>query len=159
MRRSDRGVTDPAGLAAILSRGMVCQVAFLGEPYPYVVPLNYGFEREDGQFILYFHGAGEGEKVDRMRRDPHVAFCVLGGHSVFGREDGCSYSMAYESVMGEGIFKEVAPEKKAHALTALMRQVAPDKRFSFTEAELSAVAVWQLEVQTITGKRRAGPTA
>lgn len=41
--------------------------------YPYAVPVNYVYE--DGK--LWFHGAKSGHKLDPIRRDPKVSFCVV----------------------------------------------------------------------------------
>lgn len=41
--------------------------------YPYAVPVNYVYE--DGK--LWFHGTKSGHKLDAIRRDPKVSFCVV----------------------------------------------------------------------------------
>lgn len=45
--------------------------------YPYGVPLNHFYNEEDGK--IYFHGAKFGHRVDAVRRDPKVSYCVYGG--------------------------------------------------------------------------------
>ena len=45
--------------------------------YPYGVPINHFYNEEDGR--LYFHGARIGHRVDAVRRDPRVSYCVYGG--------------------------------------------------------------------------------
>ena len=67
MRRKDRELKDMADIVSIAKRETVCTVAFHDEPCPYLIPLNYGAEVEDGKLILYFHGAKEGTKLDRIR--------------------------------------------------------------------------------------------
>lgn len=42
--------------------------------YPYTIPLDFYYDEENGR--IYFHGAGEGHKIDAIRRDPKVCFCV-----------------------------------------------------------------------------------
>ena len=44
--------------------------------YPYGVPINHYYCEEDGK--LYFHGADFGHRVDAIRRDPKVSYCVFG---------------------------------------------------------------------------------
>lgn len=44
------------------------------EGYPYALPINYYYHRETGR--IYFHGAGEGHKIDAIRRCDKVSFCV-----------------------------------------------------------------------------------
>ena len=54
MRRKDRELKDMADIVSIAKRETVCTVAFHDEPCPYLIPLNYGAEVEDGKLILYF---------------------------------------------------------------------------------------------------------
>lgn len=41
--------------------------------YPYIVPLNYGYEMTDDQLIVYTHFMKKGKKLDLMRRDHRVS--------------------------------------------------------------------------------------
>ena len=45
--------------------------------YPYGVPINHFYNDEDGK--LYFHGAKFGHRVDAVKSDPKVSYCVYGG--------------------------------------------------------------------------------
>lgn len=44
--------------------------------YPYGVPINHYYDEETGK--LYFHGADFGHRVDAIKRDPKVSYCVYG---------------------------------------------------------------------------------
>lgn len=50
MRRGERAIESKDGQKAILEHCRVCSLAFSGDEYPYVIPLNYGFcvERRPG---------------------------------------------------------------------------------------------------------------
>ena len=92
MRRRDREIADLANIEDILQRGQAASIA-CGGGAPYVIPMSYGFAREDGRFTLYLHGAGEGEKIERIKADPRAAFTVFTGNAVYGSgETACSYS-------------------------------------------------------------------
>ena len=153
MRRKDREVTSPDEIAAILAASNVCRVAWQGETYPYIVPLNYGFTHENGRFTLYFHCAQEGEKLKHTRRNPRVAFEVDGAHAIRGQESACSYTMEYESVTGHGILTEVEASGREAGMQLLMRQIVPGKAFTFTPNDLAHVTVLRLDVESISGKR------
>lgn len=43
--------------------------------YPYAIPLNQYYSREDGK--LYFHGAREGLKLELLQQNPRVCFTVM----------------------------------------------------------------------------------
>ena len=42
--------------------------------YPYGVPVNQYYDEETGK--IYFHGAGEGHKIDAIRKNDKVSLCV-----------------------------------------------------------------------------------
>lgn len=44
--------------------------------YPYGVPVNHYYDEETGR--LYFHGAKLGHRVDAIKRNPKVSYCVYG---------------------------------------------------------------------------------
>lgn len=43
--------------------------------YPYGIPMNHWYNEEDGK--LYFHGAGEGHKIDSVKRCGKASYCVM----------------------------------------------------------------------------------
>ena len=47
MRQSKRQVTDKATICAMLDAIDTIHVAMHDEPFPYVVPLNFGYDWED----------------------------------------------------------------------------------------------------------------
>ena len=70
MRRQDRAVDDPTIIKAFLHRCKMVTLAIHDEPFPYIVPLSYGYEVNDDGLIFYFHGAAEGHKVDLYEKNP-----------------------------------------------------------------------------------------
>lgn len=154
MRRTDREITDTNQLEAIIKQCKVCHVAFHDDAYPYLLPLNFGYMRMGDAFMLYFHGAHEGEKHQRMQKDPRVSFAMECNMQLHEAKQGCGFTMAYESIIGHGIMSYVADDGKHSALEAVMRQYVPDTPFTFTPPALSSVTVMQLDVQKMTGKRR-----
>jgi nitroimidazol reductase NimA-like FMN-containing flavoprotein (pyridoxamine 5'-phosphate oxidase superfamily) len=43
--------------------------------YPYAFPLDFYYDESDGK--LYFHGAKQGNKVDLLKQNNKVSFCVM----------------------------------------------------------------------------------
>ena len=64
MRRSDREITDFQELITVMRGCDVCRLALHDEPYPYILPLNFGLEVDGETVRLYFHGANTGTKYD-----------------------------------------------------------------------------------------------
>ena len=50
MRRGERAIESKDGQKAILEHCRVCSLAFSGDEYPYVIPLNYGFVWNEAVF-------------------------------------------------------------------------------------------------------------
>ncbi len=153
MRRRDREITDSSRIAEILQAGQAVSIAFGGET-PYVIPMSYGFACKEGRFTLYMHGAGEGEKIERVKADPRAAFTVFTGNQVYGEGSlGCTYSTSFDSVCGAGRIRLLeADEEKRKGLAAIMAHVAPGKAFTFEDGMVRSTCVMALDVETITGK-------
>lgn len=153
MRRSDREITDFQEIAAVIEKCEVCRLAMHDEEYPYIVPVNYGMRLEDGRIVLYFHGAMEGKKYELMERDPKVCFEVDCNHGLYTSEEKGNCTMAYESVIGFGMIRQIPDEEKYEALRILMAHYHKED-FTFNQAVMPNTRVWKLEVESCTGKRR-----
>ncbi|MDR3248277.1 MAG: pyridoxamine 5'-phosphate oxidase family protein [Treponema sp.] len=159
MRRSDREVTDIDEKLGIISRCKVCRLAMIDQTVepsePYIVPLNFGYEYADGVLFLYFHGAGEGRKVNILSIGGRVCFEMDGAHKLIVGPQDCSYSFAYESVIGKGPVEFIDdPAGKARGLALLMRhQTGEDREFSFDDAALSKTTVFRVRAEEWSAKR------
>ena len=128
-------------------------LSFAGDT-PYAVPMSYGFEERDGRFALYLHGAQEGEKWTRARKDNRAAFAVYRTMGAIEGDTACAHSVAYESVCGSGTLHELTGEDKRRGLEVLMAHIAPGRMLPYDEAMMQGTAVWRLDVERISGKRR-----
>jgi nitroimidazol reductase NimA-like FMN-containing flavoprotein (pyridoxamine 5'-phosphate oxidase superfamily) len=156
MRRSDREIKDTAEIIAVIQAHKVCRLALADGDTPYIVPLNYGYECAGDNLTLYFHGAGEGKKIDIIKKNPHVCFEMDGEHKLTPGETDCEYGFDFASVIGFGTaaFIEDTAEK-VRALQILMRhQTGEDREFSFAAPHLAAVTVFKVVSASFTGKRR-----
>ena len=76
MRRSPQALSREE-IVDVLNKETRGVLSVIGDDgYPYGVPLNHYYSEEDGK--LYFHGANFGHRVDAIRRDPKVSYCVFG---------------------------------------------------------------------------------
>lgn len=154
MRRADREITDFDELIAVMRGCDVCRLALHDEPYPYILPLNFGLEADGGTVRLYFHGADTGTKYDLIARNPNASFEMDRGHGLILDDEHGNCTMTYESVIGQGRITVVPDADKEHALRVLMAQYrAPD--FPFSTAVIPRTTVLCLTVEHMTGKRRA----
>lgn len=160
MRRKDRELTDMGEIMEIVARENVCCVAFCDETYPYIIPINYGAQMEDGKPVLYFHGAAEGTKLERIKANPHVSFAIISNEQVHVHVDAaCSSTESFESVCGNGCAEILTGiEERKKGLAVIMNHIGRPQGASFDEnsfpdAAVKATAVWKITVDTITGKR------
>lgn len=154
MRRTDREVTGLEEICSILSRCESGALALVDGDRPYAVPVSFGFEQDGASAAIYFHCAGEGKKLDLIRKNPNACFTADCSHRLIGHGEACSFSFEYESVVARGRLRFVEDaDGKRHALSLIMRQYAPKREFEFPDAEISRVTVLRLEAGELTGKR------
>lgn len=167
MRRSKREITSASELRDVIGRARVLRVGFVDDEGMAVVPMNYGFEwnlASDGNSqelpTFWLHSAGEGRKAEAWASSPEVALELDVEGGVIGGDFSCAYSFAYESVMAWGRIRSVAsPAEKLRGLTAIMAHMAPDAPVHFSDEAVAHVAVWRIDVERISGKRREGMPA
>jgi nitroimidazol reductase NimA-like FMN-containing flavoprotein (pyridoxamine 5'-phosphate oxidase superfamily) len=156
MRRQDREIQGVEEKLRVINTCKVCRLGMAENNEPYIVPLNFGYEYENGALTLYFHSAREGKKIDILKNNPRVCFEMDAGHALIEGDTACGYGCAYESVAGFGRieFLEEAGEKR-RALNLLMKHQTGRGDFVFDDDRLNAAAVYKMAVAAFTGKRRA----
>lgn len=156
-RHPERGSHDPAVVHAILDAAPVCQVAFVAEGRPHLIPVLHWREGDR----LYVHAARGGRlaRVLAEGAEACVAVTLLDG-LVLARS-AFSHSMNYRSVVVYGRFAEVAdPAAKAARLEALFHRLLPGRWAQCrppSVAELAATAVLELPLAESVAKVRCGP--
>lgn len=155
LRRKDREITGDTAIENILDRCDVCRIALNGpEGYPYIVPLNFGWEKQDGAYVFYFHCAKAGTKLDLLRADGRCAFELDAGHKLLWAEDPAETGMAYESVCGLGRITEVlSPEEKLRGLRRLLYQYTGEEETPLKEHAVNGVTVLRMEVLELRAKK------
>ena len=143
MRQKNREVSNREELLEIMRRCDVCRLALNNEGYPYIVPMNFGLSVDEDKM-----------KLDLIRKDNRASFEMDGKHQLQYFEEQGYCTMAYESVIGSGTIRFLSDKEKEQALRALMDQYHPGKNAYFNPAAISRTAVYVLEVESITGKRK-----
>lgn len=153
MRRKDREIKDFDKILQIMRQCDSCVLALNDDGFPYMVPLNFGMNIEDGQLYLYFHCAMQGKKLDLIRKDNRATFEMDCDHNFILYDERMSCTMGYSSVVGHGIIEFVEEEKKYEALKILMRQYHAED-FQFNKDMIKVTTVLKMKVLDITGKHR-----
>lgn len=153
MRRSDREIKDFDEIVEVIKKCEICRLALNDEEYPYILPLNFGMQLEDGKIVFYFHGATEGKKYDLIARNNKASFEMdCSTKLVTILEDG-NCTMEYESVIGQGTVEILPDEEKERALDILMKHYHKED-FPYNKAVIPRTTVFKMTVDTCTGKRR-----
>lgn len=149
MRRFKQALT-PEECAAVLERNTAGVLAVTGDGgCPYAVPMSYVWR--EGR--VYFHWAVAGHKLDAIRAEPRVSFCVVDQDRIVPEK----YTTYYRSVILFGTARVVDdPAEKRRAIEALGAKYRPG-----FEAELAAEidGSWdrflmvELNPDRITGKQ------
>ena len=157
MTKRERQITDEKKIKDILDKGKVLHLGLAVDNEPYVVPMNYGYMKDDGRLVLYLHSALRGKKLDMIRANPKVFFEIDCDLLPFESELPCQYGLSYSSVMGKGtalIVEDVEEKKKA---MSLLMKAQTGKEFSFEDRLVSVVAVIRIDVESYTAKHRPVP--
>ena len=147
MRRKKQQLSE-AECAQILERGKTGVLAVVGDGgYPYTVPVNYVYT--GGK--IYFHGAKTGRKIDAIRADGKVSFCVIDRDDV----DAEKMTTLYSSVVLFGRARVLEYEGEIYrAAEALGLKYNSDR--AAVEAEIrrewSGLNCFEITIEHMTGK-------
>lgn len=149
MRRQEREVKDSLVLEDIIKKSMVCRVAFHGDEFPYVLPMNFGYKDN----ALYFHCAKEGKKIDLIRQNNKVAFEITQDSKLVTGEASCQWTTEYRSVFGTGIVEILTDnEEKIKGLDVLMQHHGKMDN-SYVPKLLDRLTVLKLNISSWSGKQ------
>ena len=154
MRKSDREIKSKEEIIDIIKRCDVIRLAFNNGDYPYILPLNFGFEVKNDKVIFYLHSALEGTKVDIMKKDNRASFEMDTKHELQYYEENGYCTMSYESIIGRGRIRILPEDEKMNALKKLMGHYHKSEDTYFNPAAISRTLVYSLEVEEMTAKRK-----
>lgn len=117
--------------------------------YPYAVPLSFAYA--DGE--IYFHCAKSGHKLDAIKNNPRVSFCVTAQDDV----QPAAFTTHYKSVIVFGKAEIIEDEKEIYsAVKLLSEKYSPDylkesdEEYEKFRKSLCAV---KITAEHITGKK------
>ena len=149
MRRKKKQISADAA-EALLEQSRRGVLAVNGDDgYPYAIPVNYLFDRENGK--IYFHGSSAGHKADALRACDKVCFTVYGNECV--REDAWAPYLQSAVVFGRCRFLE-AGEDAAAILKRLAMKYYPSEQLADEEIAQagSAAQIFEIEIEHLSGK-------
>ncbi|MDR1865007.1 MAG: GNAT family N-acetyltransferase [Bacteroidales bacterium] len=150
MRRGDRTMENEKA-RELLRNGeygllSVCSI----NGYGYGVPLNYALSDES----IYFHCALEGFKMENIRYNNRVSFCVTGRTHILPER----FTTLYESVLVFGrITVELSDAERMKALELLVQKYSPQHVAAskdYIHASFHKTRVLRLDMEHLSGKER-----
>ena len=154
MRRSDREVTERSEILRIIEACDALHLAFMDGEYPYVLPMNFGYEDDGEKLTIYFHGAKDGRKLELIKNDPHAAFSMSCAHELLPGKVPCATTFKYMSVCGKGLLRMVEGDERMHALSVIMAHYDREQAHEFEAKHANAVSIFKMDVESFTGKSR-----
>ena len=150
MRRTDKEITDRVTINHILDEAPVLHLALVDGDWPYLVPVNFGYQDD----AIYIHCAREGKKLELVRKNNRVSFQSETGVEIVHKSIPSKCSTHFKSVAGRGRISVVdSDEEKRLGLTLLMRHYDREAgdELDFGPC-LDEVCILKIEIESITGK-------
>lgn len=150
MRRSKQALTEDecARLLNTETRGVLSMIGDDG--YPYGIPINHYYSREDN--ALYFHGCKIGHRVDAIKNEPKVSYCVYGSDAK--ADDSWSYYVDSVVIFGKAYPVEDYDEMIRISKAISARFPVPE---GYVEGEIQkdgpATLCIKVDIEHMTGKR------
>ena len=155
-RLPQRGEYDRQTIYDILDEGLICQVGFVVEGQPFVIPTAYG--RVDDR--LYLHGSPASRMLRTLKEGVEVCLTVTLLDGLVLARSAFHHSMNYRSVVvfGRATLVEDA-EEKLEALKAFTEHVMRDRWAQVrppNRQELMGTLVLALPLTEASAKMRSG---
>ena len=134
----------------ILTRNNSGVLAVQGdEGYPYTVPMNYFYQ--DGK--IYFHTKQTGHKMDAIKKDAKVSFCVIERDQFISEE----YTNHYRSAIAFGKARVLEDEQEIYEYSLMWAEKlcsseTPKHREEVVKRRLPTLGMIVMEIEHVTGK-------
>ena len=154
-RLSDRGHYDRSTIDAILDAQLMCQIGFVWQGRPHVIPTLYG---RDGDRVL-FHGSALSRMLEAVQQGPEICFSVTILDALVLARSAFHHSANYRSVVLYGrAYLIDGDDAKNEALRKISEHFLPgrwDECRPPNAGELKATTVLALDIVEGAAKIRA----
>lgn len=152
-----RAVTDRAALHAVLDAGLICQLGFVADGAPVVIPTGYGRSGD----TLYVHGSTGAASLRAAAGGAEVCVNVTLLDGIVYSRAVFHFSVNYRSAVVHGRAVPVADRAaKLAALRVITEHIAPgswEYAREPNQRELAATAVLAIDLTEAAVKIRTGP--
>ncbi len=152
-----RGYYDADTVYKILDNDFICQVGFVFNEYPVVIPTIYGRKAD----VIYFHGASVSRMLVTMEKGVNISINVTQTDGIVLARSAFHHSLNYHSVTVFGKADLVIDaQERIEALKIVSDHIIPGRWEEArlpNEKELKATKVLKLSLSEASAKIRTGP--
>jgi nitroimidazol reductase NimA-like FMN-containing flavoprotein (pyridoxamine 5'-phosphate oxidase superfamily) len=155
-RAPHKGSFDRDTIYGILDACLICQIGFVHNGSPVVVPTIHG---RDGD-LLYFHGSPASRMLRTLQTGTEIAVSATLLDGLVLARSLFHSSMHYRSVTIFGTARETDEDEKLHGLKVITDRTLPgrwDHARRPSEKELKATAVLAVPITEASAKISSGP--
>lgn len=157
--RQDRSMNDEAWMTAFLHQAPMATIATSVDGQPFLSTLLFALDER--RRIIYFHTARRGRVWENLQQNPRVCLTATEMGRLLPAETAFNFSVEYQSVVVFGDAHLVNdPSESRDALQLILDKyfahLQPGRDYRpITNEELSITAVYRMEVEEWSGKRKA----
>ncbi len=148
VRRQDR-LLELALASELLEVAEYGVLSLVAENEAYGIPLNFVWDKKTS---IFFHCAFEGKKLECLKKNNNVSFCIVGKTNVISNQ----FTTEYESIIISGkMVINVEKKEKQQALELILdKYSASDKEIGlqYMEKSFHRTNIIRLDIETISGK-------
>jgi nitroimidazol reductase NimA-like FMN-containing flavoprotein (pyridoxamine 5'-phosphate oxidase superfamily) len=153
MNRKEKEISGREQLIDIIQQGKYASIAMCREGEPYLVTMNYGYDRQRN--ALYFHCAQKGLKLDFIRANPNACATVIEDRGYKMGE--CDHAFRSVVFWGTMYLVEDLQEKK-RAVEVLLNHLEEDpnrvrQKSLKSDDVYQEVGILRLDIDEMTGKQ------
>ena len=156
-RAPKRGFYDSETIYNILDKNFICQIAFIHDGYPVIIPTIYG--RIENH--IYIHGATVSRMLVELEKGFPISVNVIQTDGIVLARSAFHHSLNYQSVTIFGEASLVLDEdERTTALKVISDQIIPDRWEEVrlpNAKEMKATKIIKIPITEASAKIRTGP--
>lgn len=152
MRRKDREVTDFKEIIKVINECDTIRLGFQDGEYPYIVPMNFGYEVIDKQITFYVHGALEGRKIELIKKNKVCSFEMDCAHKLELIYKVKDVTMRYKCLMGKASIELIDDSDKQRAMDVIMDKDIQTRKFEYNHESLKHTMIAKIIVSECSCK-------
>lgn len=154
VRRQNRILEDQSRIKELLhsSEYGFLSLGITENGYAYGIPISYAYDEDTN--CLYFHCAPEGQKLDIIKQNDKVSFCVVGVTKPIANQ----FTTLFESIIAFGKADiDLSDEEKRKALRLLVAKYSPgyeELGEKYMDKSWNRTTTFKIQVEHITAKAK-----